>query len=268
MFMYSSFIQTSLQNAAKIANDHFGKVTGLLKDGDPNQVLTQADLDIGKYIIGELKKTFPDHNIVDEEAGVIDNGSEFTWVIDPIDGTSNFAGGVPTYAVMLGLLKGKTPFAAGIAFPAFDQLYFGEKGSGVFLNDKKIKVSNHGKKMIDYLVAYGMDGDQKHPENTRKEAEIFGLLALHSRNMRSSNCVFDISMFLQGGYGAVLNQHSKIWDNVAQQFIVEEAGGVYTELWGQPIDYSDPFDTEKNYTFCVASPEIHKEVQELLKTMK
>ena len=113
-----------------------------------------------------------------------------------------------------------------------------------------------------------MDGNQKTPENTLQEVRIFGQLALHVRNMRTSNSVFDVGMLMQGGYGAVLNQHSWVWDNVAQQFIVEEAGGVYTDFWGKPFVYTDPLDIKQNYTFCIATKEIHKEVQAVLKKLR
>src|SRR5215469_2103265 len=108
---YSSFIQSTLEEASKIANEKFGKVSATIKGGDSNQILTEADVAIGKLIIEKIKKEYPDYNIIDEEAGVIDNGSEFTWVVDPIDGTSNFAHAVPLYGIMIGLLQWGTPIA-------------------------------------------------------------------------------------------------------------------------------------------------------------
>src|SRR5690242_9892420 len=83
-------------------NKSFGNVTGSTKGDDNNQVLTETDVAIGKFLIEKIKQTYPDYNIIDEETGVVDNHSNFTWVIDPIDGTSNFADGVPTYGIMLG----------------------------------------------------------------------------------------------------------------------------------------------------------------------
>src|SRR6185312_7657304 len=112
-----------LEDAAKIANEKFGKVSGVIKGGDTNQVLTEADVAIGKLIIQRLQKEYPDYNIIDEEAGVIDKHSEFTWVVDPIDGTSNFANGVPTYGIMIGLLRKETPIAGGIVLPYYKEIY-------------------------------------------------------------------------------------------------------------------------------------------------
>lgn len=101
---YIKFIEEVLKPVSRIANRNFGEVEATTKPEDNNQVLTKTDIEIGNFLISKVKKTFPNHNIIDEEAGIIDNNSEYTWVIDPIDGTSNFANGVPAYGIMIGLL--------------------------------------------------------------------------------------------------------------------------------------------------------------------
>ncbi len=262
--MYQQFIQSSLQNVSDIANAQFGKVTNTTKAGDNNQVLTQTDLEIGKTLIQEIETVYPDHNIIDEEAGVIDKKSDFTWVVDPIDGTSNFANGVPTYGVMIGLLEKNVPIAGGIALPAFQQIITAEKGAGTLLNGQKISVTSESS-LLKTLVSYGIDGHQENPQLTFDETKILAQIVLNIRNLRSSNSVFDIIMVAQGKYGAMLNRTSKIWDNVAQHIIIEEAGGVYTDFFGQAIDYSNPLTkTEQNFTFCAASPTLHKKLQEII----
>ena len=154
---YQIFLNQALQEASQIANDSFGKVNGTIKGTDHNQILTETDLAVGKLLISQVKSAYPDYNIIDEEAGVIDNGSEFTWVIDPIDGTSNFAAGIPTYGIMLGLLKDSTPIAGGIVLPAFNQLLIAEKGQGAYCNEEKIAVSSETK-LLNSLLSYGIDG--------------------------------------------------------------------------------------------------------------
>ena len=109
---YKDFIVETLKSVAEIANRNFGKVSGTVKKEDSNQVLTKTDIEIGRTIIKRIEKAYPNHNIIDEETGAIDNNSQFTWVIDPIDGTSNFAEGVPLYGVMVGLLKENLPIAS------------------------------------------------------------------------------------------------------------------------------------------------------------
>ena len=262
--LYEHFIESTLRAAAGVAQEKFGKVVGTIKPDDPNQVLTEADLAIGKLIISEIEKHYPSHNIIDEEAGVVDKKSDYTWVVDPIDGTSNFAKGIPTYGIMVGLLQNSTVIAGGVALPAFDEVIYAEKGQGAFSNNKKISVTNE-KNIKSTLVAYGIDGHPEKPELTRQECTILSEVALCFLNLRSSNSVFDAVMLAKGKYAACLNQTTKIWDNVAQQIIIEEAGGMYTDFYGKPMDYSDPLAKSKNnYTFCAAPVEIHKQLQSII----
>lgn len=262
--MYQVFLARTLEAASEIAHRNFDKVTGATKAGDNNQVLTETDLEIGAYIVGQMREQFPEHNVIDEEAGVVDNASDYTWVVDPIDGTSNFAAGVPTYAIMIGLLHRDVPVAGGIALPEQGEIYIAEKGSGATRNEERIAVSGEVE-LLRTLVAYGIDGHQEVPEKTHDEMAILEKLILNIRNLRSSNSAFDMMMVAHGGYGGFLNQTSKIWDNVAPHIMIEEAGGVYTDFFGGQIDYSDALRrADENFTCCAAPPKLHARLQELI----
>ncbi len=156
---YREFILRLLEESSHIARGFFGKVTGTVKAGDNNQVLTEADLVIGQGIIRSIRTEYPDHNIIDEEAGVVDNGSRFTWVIDPIDGTSNFSSGVPMYGTIVGLLEDSSPIAGGFSLPAFCEVYLAEKGRGALCNGERLNVSQETE-LLSSLVAYTIDGHQ------------------------------------------------------------------------------------------------------------
>lgn len=261
---YSKFITKILKESSKIATNYFGKVVGTTKPDDNNQVLTEADLAIGKAIIASIQKTYPTHNIIDEEAGVIDKGSEFTWVIDPIDGTSNFAQGIVTYGIIVGLLQNDIPVAGGIALPAFSEICVAEKGQGAFCGNEKIKMDTKAT-LLSSLLAYGIDGHQENPSLTRAETRLLVELILAIRNLRSSGSAFDAVMVLKGKYGGSVARSSRIWDNVGIQAIVEEAGGIYTDFFGKPIDYKNPLKkTKETYTFCVAAPVLHREIQKVI----
>lgn len=258
------FLIQTLQFASGIAIGSFGKVSGTIKTGDPNQILTQTDLEIGQYIIGEIDKHYPAYNIIDEEAGVIDKKSAYTWVVDPIDGTSNFANGIPTYGIMIGLLHEATPVAGGVVLPAFNEMYIAEKGKGAFCNGQKISVTAE-RNLLSALVAYGVDAHQENPQLTNEECSLLAHIILHIRNLRVSNSVFDFAMLVRGNYGGILNRTSKIWDNVAPHILVEEAGGKYTDFFGQPMDYTHPLTKDKiNYTFCAAPPALHEQLQRII----
>lgn len=266
--MYQNFINKVLQNASEIANKSFGNVTSTVKPEDNNQVLTETDLEIGKYIISECLKQYSGYNIIDEEAGVIDKNSEYTWVVDPIDGTSNFANGLPAYGIMIGLLKADTPIAGGIALPFYNEIYLSEKGMGAFCKERPISVSKETN-LLKSLVVYQIDGHQEGPEITYKETKILSEIILNIRNLRDTNSVYDLAMVACGKYGAILNQTSKIWDNVAQQVIIEEAGGVYTDFFGGKIDYSDPLIKFKNnFTYAAGSPLLHQKLIDIISSYK
>ena len=261
---YQKFLTDVLQVASDIANKHYGKVSSTTKTEDNNQVLTQADIEIGKFLIEEVQKSYPNYNVIDEETGIIDKKSDYTWVIDPIDGTSNFANGIPTYGIMIGLLNKDLPISGGIALPFFSEIAVAEKGEGAFCNDEKLNVTSE-ENLLKELIAYGIDGHQENPKLTKDEVELLGKIILNIRNLRTSNSVFDVMMVAKGSYGGMLNRTSKIWDNVAQQVVLEEAGAIYTDFWGKPIDYSSPLQkANANFTFCSASQSLHRQLQSII----
>ncbi len=263
---FQHFIESTLKEASDIATSYFGKVSGTTKPGDNNQVLTEADIAIGKLLVTKVKEHYPDHNSIDEEAGVIDNNSEYTWVIDPVDGTSNFAAGLPTYGIMLGLLEKDIPVAGGVVLPVFNELYFAEKGEGAFCNGEKIDVTSETNP-ANTLVAFGLDSHVENPEKTYEETRMLGKVLLNVRNIRSSNSVFDIMQVARGRYSLMFMMSSKIWDNIASHIIIEEAGGSYTDIHGNPVSYGHHLlDPGKNYSICMGSPAIHTKLVDLIRS--
>lgn len=264
-----SFIKNALENSSEIAKNYFGNISVETKSGDNNQVLTEADISIGKYIVAEIQKEFPTHNVIDEEAGVIDRNSVYTWVVDPIDGTSNFAAGLPTYGIMIGLLKRdeagtELPIAGGIALPAFNEIYLGGHETLATKNNQPITVSSESETK-NILLAYGIDGHQEDPERTKKEAQTLGKIVLAIRNLRTTNSAYDMAHTCDGSYGMYLNQTTKIWDNVAMQAVIEAAGGICTDFYGQPLDYSAPLTKmNTNYTICAGAPSLHSQIQAII----
>jgi myo-inositol-1(or 4)-monophosphatase len=263
---YRQFIKEQLLNAAETANSYFGKVSGIVKEGDNNQVLTEADIAVGRRLVAAVQEFFPDHNIIDEEAGGTDKQSQFTWVIDPIEATSNFAAGLPQYGIMIGLLDGDVPIAGGVIAPVYNKLYLAEKGKGATCNDEPMHVTKE-QNLLNVLVSYGIDGHQQNPARTKNECAVMADIILGCRNMRNSGCeALDPMYVAEGRYGGRVNTTSRIWDNVAPQIIAEEAGAIWTNANGSPTDYSYPLTKmEQNFTFCVASPTIHKQLQGIIK---
>lgn len=262
---YTSFINQTLQLVKPIALRHFASVTQIeVKAGDNNQVLTAADLEIGRSIVQAIQQQYPQHNIIDEEAGVIDNNSSVTWVVDPIDGTSNFANGLPTYGIMIGVLEDNKPIAGGIALPYFDETYIGGVGEPATKNNQPIFVSTQPT-LLNSLISYGIDGHQENPDITYTETKILAEIILAIRNLRTTNSAYDMAKTIEGKYGLFLNRTTKIWDNVAMQALVEAAGGVCTDFFGKAIDYTSHLQrSNENFTVCMGSPNLHQQMQTLI----
>jgi myo-inositol-1(or 4)-monophosphatase len=262
---YQTFIENILDQSSEIALEHFGSVKGWAKDGDKQTVLTDADLAIGRYIINAISKEYSQHNVIDEEAGVIDRQSEFTWVVDPIDGTSNFAAGSPLYGIMIGLLENDMPVAGGFALPSLGEIYVAVKGRGANLNGKPIHVSK-STHLGEVLLAFGLHA------KTKEDADYVGRVAAtlipNILNIRSSASTFDMGMVAKGVYGGFISTRGKIWDCVGPQIVIEEAGGVFTHFDGKPIDYSNATSkTGQQYSYFMASPSVHSQVSEIIKAV-
>jgi myo-inositol-1(or 4)-monophosphatase len=119
------------------------------------------------------------------------------------------------------------------------------------------------------LVAYGIEGHLEDPKRTRKEGELLAELALSCRGVQTSSSVFDAAMLAKGVYGGFLYQTCKIWDNVAQQIVLEEAGALYTNFFGQPVDYSHPLTkATTNFSFCAAPLALHAQIQHIISAWK
>ena len=263
---YRQFLEKILQQAGDMAMGYFGNVTGSVKPEDPNQVLTEADITVGKFLVRAVEEAYPDHNIIDEEAGVVDKHSRFTWVIDPIDGTANFAAGTPDFGIMVGLLDGATPIAGGIFAPALGKLYLATEGEGATCNGVPMSASNETL-LINTLVSFGIDSHADDPERTLREAKVFADIVQAVRNIRNSGSeAIDHPRVAGGNYGGRVNMASKIWDNVAPQIIAEEAGVLWTTNTGEPMDYTDPLTRAgQNFTVCVAPPALHAQLVEIVR---
>lgn len=262
--VYTDFIERILKEATDIAKKKFGQTSSSIKPDDANQVLTDADLAIGKKLIEKIEKTFPSHSIIDEERGGLDKHSQYTWVIDPIDGTSNYAKELPHYGIMVGLLHNSQPFAGGISLPYFNEIYLAEKTFGAYCNGKKI-VATKETDLLKTLLAYSIDSQRSHPEITLKEGSLIAQLVLGIQNLRNSGSAYDFCMVAKGIYGGYVTQTSKIWDNVAPQIVMEEAGCIYSDLLGKPIDYSNALKRlHDNYTFCTAPEKLHAKLQSII----
>ena len=221
--------------AGKIIAGYFGqKHTFNFKNKDKSDFATQADLEAQGKIIEILTKNFPEHNLIAEENVRINNNSEYAWVIDPLDGTFSFSIGMPNFAVSIGLLKNNEPVLGVIYYVIADELYYAQKGTGAFLNDKKIQVSKK-----DNLVSASMVVDLGHSSSRGPKIELYILpLSAKLGQMYSIGTTAGALGLVAKGVQDGNIAQAWIWDFVAGAIIVREAGGRVTDFEGKEPDWS------------------------------
>lgn len=255
--------QRASDAAALILMESFGKIKNIQLKQDQSNVVTQADFDSEKKIVEIIEQDFPDHNIIGEETGFRNKNSEYTWIVDPLDGTSNFASSIPWFGILIGLLKGEEVIAGAMYLPFFKQYYYAEKGLGATCNGEPIKVSEE-KELKRTLFAYCLDYSEE-PGKTDFETRVIGNLVRNIRNLRGTNCVVDFGYVADGRFGGVATQSTRIWDIVAPAIIISEAGGKVTDFHGNPHKFLvSEQHYQDNYTIVCASPVLHAEAMQLI----
>lgn len=223
---------------------------------DENNLVTQIDKASEKTITDFIKKKFPGHGILAEEGTNVDASSEFTWVIDPLDGTSNFAHGFPIFSVSIGLLKNGTP-AAGVVYDVMrDVVYAAEKGAGSFANGKKILVSKNDLIPRAFLVTGFPYNIAENPDNAFQR--FFNLTKTARAVRRLGSAAIDLCYVADGVFDAFWEINLNPWDIAAGLLIVEEAGGLVTEFDGSPIKLNSK-------QILASNKNIHNQMIEALK---
>lgn len=249
----------ALYEAGEILMNYHGKISEYKTKESQSSIVTVADSETEQKIMEIITHRFPNHNLIGEETGFQQKNSEFTWVVDPLDGTSNFAAGLPWFGVIICVLKNNVPVMAGCYIPFSLLVYFAEKGKGATLNDKKISVTDESE-LKNILAAYSLDYSEI-PGKTEQEAKIIGRLVQQVRNLRSTNCILDFCYTADGKLGACMNQTTKIWDIAGPVLIIEEAGGRVSDFRGNKIDFSvDQNNYDRNFTIVCSNKTLHPKV--------
>ncbi|MBS3057055.1 MAG: inositol monophosphatase [Candidatus Diapherotrites archaeon] len=259
-----STIKKSLRASGKILMKSFGKIQKYSVKENQSSIVTKADLASEKAIVKIIQKEFPKHNIIAEETGFKSNNSEYTWIVDPLDGTSNFASGIPWFGIFIALLKASKPIASGIYLPFYDLMYFAEKGKGATRNGRRILVSKE-KAIKNVLLSYSLDYSED-PSKTENEVKIIKLLVQNTRNLRATNSAIDYCYAADGRLGGCINQTSKIWDVVAPYLIIKEAGGIVTDIYGNDMEFSaDKGNYLRNFTIVASNKYLRPEIMNIIR---
>lgn len=256
-------IRKAFQEAGKILMNNFGKISDYEVKESQSSIVTKADVESEKRIIEIILENFPGHNTLGEETGFQNRNSDFTWIIDPLDGTSNFAAGLPWFGVIICVLKNSIPVMSGCFMPVQNEIYFAEKGKGATCNRKKITVSTETN-LKNILAAYSLDFSDE-AGKTERETKVIGNLVKNIRNLRGTNCLIDFCYTADGKLGACINQTTKIWDIAGPGLIIEEAGGMVTDISGNQFDFSlNETNYNRNFTIVCSNKMLHNELIKLM----
>lgn len=222
------------KKAGQIQMDEFGKINRVRFKGAA-EIVTDIDKKCERMIVGEICKEFPGHDIVAEEGSGRRSKSEWRWIIDPLDGTINYAHGYPLFAVSIALEhKGDT--VLGVVYePNRNELFVAEKGGGAELNGRKISVSKVAalrKALLDTGFAYNVHEREKADNVVHFRNFLFEALAFR----RDGAAAVDLCYVACGRFDGFWELYLKPWDIAAGQLIVKEAGGTVSSFDGSKLD--------------------------------
>jgi myo-inositol-1(or 4)-monophosphatase len=222
------------EEAGEIIKEGFGKNFLVEYKTNSSNLVTEYDTKSEAAIVSFIKKEFPTHSILAEESGSYERQNDYLWVIDPIDGTTNYAHGLPIFSVCIGVQKnGET--ICGVVYDVMrNAMYKSEKGSGAFCNDRKLNVSSNDDLSQSVLVT-GFPYDVA--DNPDFALERFNAFLKNSRAVRRlGSAAIDMCYVAEGVFDGFWEVSLNPWDVCAAKLIVEEAGGLVTDFSGKKSD--------------------------------
>ncbi len=246
-----------VREAAILLLDSIDESKVVSKTGTANFV-TEVDIKVQEFIVARLKEILPQSNIIAEETAHQEffHGA-YTWILDPVDGTTNLMYGYKYSAISLGLLKDGIAHAGIVYNPFIDEMFFAVKGCGAFVNDQPIKVTRN-KKLSDSLITFGTS-----PYDRAKADETFRI----TKNVfdkcrdirRSGSAALDLCNVAAGRMDGFYEMELQPWDYAASALILQEAGGRISDWYGKPVDFLNKLPVVASNGY------IHEELLEELK---
>jgi len=219
------------QEALKIQKRNFTINT----KGSHFNLVTEADKASEKLITETIQRNFPDHTIISEESEEIKGSSDYKWIIDPIDGTTNFAHGLPIFGISIAVIYKGKPIIGVVEIPALRETFWAREGQGAYLGDKKIQVSTTSD-LKNALTATGFPykRDSARYSTNMKLWDAFYKNSHGVRRMGAASV--DLCYVACGRFDAYWEYDLKTWDLAAGKIIVEEAGGTVTNMDGSKLN--------------------------------
>lgn len=244
------------EKAARSLVRDFGEVENLqVSVKGPGDFVSNADRKAEKILIQELQKARPKYNFLVEESGEIPGEDpDYCWIIDPLDGTTNFLHGIPHFAISIALEKRGEIIAAVILDPIKNELFTAEKGRGAFFNKRKLRVSGRDK-LNNCVVGTGI------PIAKDKAAETIAQITAvnpHVAAIRSLGAtVLDLAYVAAGRYDALWRNSFQTWDVAAGMLLIQEAGGKVTMTDGAEFDF-------ESSNILATNAKIHEQMMKML----
>jgi myo-inositol-1(or 4)-monophosphatase len=225
--------------ASKTIIRDFGEIEKLqVSKKGPGDFVTKTDQKVEEIIIEELERARPGYNFLAEEGGTTkEKKSEFTWIIDPIDGTANFMHGIPHFAISIGLEKNGEIIVGIIFDPIKNEMFYAEKGRGAYLNNTRIRVSSRNTIGDSVALTGGPAFAEENKQNFYNE---YIAMSNHCHQVRKlGSAALDLAYVAAGRAEIFWHKNLKYWDIAAGLIIVKEAGGTITDFKGKTFDLNN-----------------------------
>jgi myo-inositol-1(or 4)-monophosphatase len=230
---YLAAAKEAARFAGMIQVEHLNRPHDIKLKGVSNLV-TEVDVACERAIIESIQAKFPDHSFLAEEGGESAPGSPYLWIIDPLDGTTNYAHGFRRFCVSIGLAVEGVP-QVGVVFNAVArELFTAARGQGAWLNGKPIAVSKTTK-VEDALICTGFSYDKG--KRLDRDLKLYVKVLPEAQSMRRSGCAaLDLCDVACGRFDGFWELNLNAWDIAAGCLLIEEAGGKWTGIKGRPVD--------------------------------
>lgn len=227
------------------------------------ELVTFVDRQNEQMAVQRIKENFPHHKIMGEESytGEVFEPNDFTWIIDPIDGTTNYLHQKQSFAISIALYQNGQGICGAIYNPSTDELFWAEKGSGAYLNNKRLLMNSASVTLTNSLISTYIRYDQEEKELGFEKFVHY--IANESRGIRMIGCgSLELAYVASGRFNAYFSSLQKPWDFAAGKLLIEEAGGKITCLNGDLINAYLP-----GSSILAASKELHQEILNISKTI-
>ena len=230
MSEFLNIAQKAAWASGQILMDNFGKVSkNDIRKKAATDFISFVDESSEKKIIEIIQQSFPDHTFFAEEGGILDNQSDYVWIIDPLDGTTNYLHSIPVFAISIAL-KRKDETLIGVVYdPVQQDTFYAEIGKGTFLNDKSVRVSQTAS-LKESFIATGFPFKSK--QKLRDYVKVFSDIFNSCIGMRRMGAAaIDLAYVASGRFDGFWEIGLAPWDIAAGRILISEAGGTFTDFW-------------------------------------